>query len=120
MEALWHSIINVAIVIASIVVATFAFRDKKRALGSVLLCAAGVLIYVMEIYYGASEGLCELSGVTNFLEFFASAENCLDSHSYGVAVAQVAIISALLLWLSMAWQKVFRKLESEEGEKNET
>ena len=45
----------------------------------------------------------------------------MHTNSLDISSAQVAIIAAMLVWLSMAWRKVFRKLELEEEVKqNET
>ena len=79
MEALWHSIVNVGIVIA-------AFANPCNA-----------------------------------WDYIDAAEDCIDSYSLDICIAQIEIIAAMLMWLSMAWRKVFRKLELEEEVKqNET
>ena len=117
MEALWHSIVNVAIVIGSIMLAVVLASEAKQVLASVLLFLAGVGIYVVEASYGVTEGLCTLDAGGGFLHLLVRADQCFDSYSFAVSVAQVSIIAALLLWLAMAWRAVFRKFEAEQGKK---
>jgi hypothetical protein len=113
-EALWHSIVNVGIVIAAFVVAVWCALDKKYVLGSILLFCGGAGMYGLHIYSGFADGICEFANPSSAWDYIVAAEDCIDSYSPDIISAQIGIIAAMLVWLSMAWRKVFRKLELEE------
>jgi hypothetical protein len=105
MEALWHSVVNVAIVVASLIVAIWISVEKKPVLSSIISVTLGVLLYGMEIYSGYSDGACTFINSDTIWEHFANVENCFFSYSVSIAVAQVAIIGALLFWLGRLWAR---------------
>lgn len=123
MEALWHSAINVGIVIFSIVLAIACLMGKKPVSNSLIAFLGGVFIYGLHFYFGYSEGACEFTVSDKVLQHFVNAESCIDSYSYDISMAQIAIIGAILVWLALVWKPVFRKLEqdeAQESERNET
>ena len=123
MEALWHSIINVLIVIFSFLFSFIYFLEKRPFVYSVVAFAFGVGMYSLHIFGGYSDGTCKFEGSQGILETLTIAESCIDSYSLDISMAQVVIIGSVLVWLVLAWQPVMRKLEQDEahgGGDNET
>ena len=119
MEVLWHSAVNVGIVIFSIVLAIACFIDKKPIRNSTLAFVVGVSMYGMNFYFSYADGACDFVDSHNLLEHLINAESCINSYSYDILIAQIAIIGAVLVWLAIAWRPVFRKLEQEESQEDE-
>lgn len=113
METLWHSIINVGIVLAAFILAFACFLDKRPVRDSLGCFSAGVLIYGLHVFLAYSDGICEFTDLRGIWQYFESLESCIDSYSLDIICAQVFIIGAALAWLVLAWQPVMRKLEKD-------
>ena len=118
MTELWHSLINVGIVIGALITGVICCVDKHALRNSVLLLIIGVGCYAADISAGIRQGSCTPSMDMNFLRLLNELDKCGNPYGFFLVISQIAIIGAVVTWLFLAWGAVLRKYEEEREEES--
>jgi hypothetical protein len=116
MTAIWHSLVNVFVVIGALITAVACCVDRHAFRNSILLLVVGVACYGMDISAGIADGACAPSNEMSFLNLLGELDECGNPYGLFLVIAQIAIVGSVTTWLFLAWGAVLRKYDEERAD----